>query len=363
MITLTNAQNVVYRDLTNWVRTPDRSERLVFGFAGTGKTTIAAQFIRDMGVRALTATLTGKAAHVLRRKGIDAQTIHSLIYRPVPGSNPLRFALNEDSPLWDADLLVLDECSMIGDDLAEDLRGFGKKILAFGDPGQLPPINGGGAFVRREPDHFLTEIHRQALESPILRLATAARLGEPIALGDHDGAAVVRRANLDDIQRLGWQVICGTHRRRWRITRLIREHLGFTSVYPDAGERLLCCKNNRDRGLFNGATGTATARTRETDGPLVYVQAQLEGSDAIRTFPTSRRLFLEHVEGRALPDEPYRREVELFDHGYVLTCHKSQGSEFDNVVLVDDSAAFSEHRNRWLYTGITRASERLILLR
>ena len=73
-----------------------------------------------------------------------------------------RFLLNEQSLLRDADLLVLDEVSMVGHEMAADLLAFGKPILVLGDPGQLPPIKGEGAFTRGEPDVMLTEIHRQA---------------------------------------------------------------------------------------------------------------------------------------------------------------------------------------------------------
>jgi len=62
---------------------------------------------------------------------------------------------------------------------------------------------------------------------------------------------------------------------------------------------------------------------------------------------------------------PYalRTDSDEFDFGYALTVHKSQGSQWDNVVLFDESGAFREHRNRWLYTGITRAAEKLTIVK
>ena len=97
-----------------------------------------------------------------------------------------RFVLNEQSLVRDADLIVLDEVSMVGAEMAADLLAFGKPILVLGDPGQLPPIKGEGAFTDAAPDVMLTEIHRQAGESAIIRLATMARQGEPIPYGAHD---------------------------------------------------------------------------------------------------------------------------------------------------------------------------------
>ena len=94
-----------------------------------------------------------------------------------------RFALNPQSDAAHARLIVLDEVSMVGEEMARDLMSFGKPILVLGDPGQLPPINGEGAFTNDAPDVMLTEIHRQAGESAIIRLATMARQGEPIGFG------------------------------------------------------------------------------------------------------------------------------------------------------------------------------------
>ena len=177
----------------------------------------------------VTATFTGKAAYVLRNKGTPARTIHSLIYsvieatdeeieaaakkiarrRPVSARltgfdrtaaeagieamrqalsqmKKPRFALNPQSDAAHAKLIVLDEVSMVGEDMARDLMSFGKPILVLGDPGQLPPIKGEGAFTQDAPDIMLTEIHRQAAESAIIRLATMARQGEPIGFGQYD---------------------------------------------------------------------------------------------------------------------------------------------------------------------------------
>ena len=60
--------------------------------------------------------------------------------------------------------------------------------------------------------------------------------------------------------------------------------------------------------------------------------------------------------------QAFRRGSDAFDYGYVLTVHKAQGSQWDDVVLFDESWAFREHRDRWLYTGITRAAERLTVV-
>ncbi len=193
-------QSTAIRQIVEWYKS-GRQEFYLAGYAGVGKSTVAAIAIEELKAKCRvksvrTAAYTGKAASVLRKKGVpDAQTIHSLIYLPVVDeeSGDLRFIVSEESPAADADLIVLDECSMVNADIAKDLRSFGKKILVMGDPGQLPPINGEGAFTSREPDLFLREIHRQAADSPIIELATLARQGKPMPKG-YDKAGVRRVA-------------------------------------------------------------------------------------------------------------------------------------------------------------------------
>ena len=90
--------------------------------------------------------------------------------------------LNAESALRDAKLLVLDEVSMVGPEMARDLLAFGKPILVLGDPGQLPPVKGEGAFNTDEPDVLLTEVHRQAGDSAIIRLATWRARGQAHSL-------------------------------------------------------------------------------------------------------------------------------------------------------------------------------------
>jgi exodeoxyribonuclease-5 len=120
----------------------------------------------------------------MRNKGcVGASTIHSLIYSPVDEGGATRWELNPESEAASADLIVVDECSMVGPDLGRDLLSYGRKVLVLGDPAQLPPVDGAGFFTDRSPDWLLTEIHRQAAESPIIVLANRARQGMRISVG------------------------------------------------------------------------------------------------------------------------------------------------------------------------------------
>lgn len=257
---------------------------------------------------------------------------------------------------------LVHNCSMVDDQVATDLRSFGKKMLVIGDPAQLPPIRSAGAFTRRPPDHMFHEIHRQAAESPILRLATAARLGQRLPDAMDEPGAIIRRVNVEDALREDYQVICGVHRVRWNVTARIRAARGFEGVDPSPGERVLCCRNNRELGLYNGAMGEVVGASQLTHTDQLRLRVRMEDQATAQRLLISRVPFREHGEGR-LPVEPYSRQVDLFDFGYCLTAHKAQGSEWDNVVVIDDSESFREDRNRWLYTSITRASRNLILLR
>ncbi|RUZ94077.1 ATP-binding protein, partial [Mesorhizobium sp. M7A.F.Ca.CA.002.05.1.1] len=154
------------------------------------------------------AALPVKAAQVLRSKGaVNARTIHSLIYRPkgeesvsdeVTGKTSMSptFSLNRQSPITRAKLVVIDECSMVDEQLGRDLMSFGTPILVLGDPGQLPPISGGGFFTDHEPDFLLTEIHRQARDNPILRLALDVREGREFMRGDYGAAQVIGKEDV-----------------------------------------------------------------------------------------------------------------------------------------------------------------------
>src|SRR5438045_7288447 len=171
----------------------------LFGFAGTGKTTLARHIAEAVEGEVKYAAFTGKAALVMRNKGCDgASTIHSLIYRTrETGDEQPSFELRDDAPASKAKLIVIDECSMVDAELGRDLLSFGAPLLVLGDPAQLPPIQGGGFFTNAEPDAMLTEIHRQAQDNPIVRLSMDIRAGKPLAPGHYGETQVVARAELD----------------------------------------------------------------------------------------------------------------------------------------------------------------------
>src|SRR2546426_1952273 len=171
----------------------------LFGYAGTGKTTLARHIANGVDGEVKFAAFTGKAALVMRNKGCDnASTIHSLIYRArESGVEQPSFELWDDAPASKAKLIVIDECSMVDAELGRDLMSFDCPLLVLGDPAQLPPIQGGGFFTDAEPDAMLTEVHRQAQDDPIVRMSMDIREGRELEIGRHGESEVVLRSELD----------------------------------------------------------------------------------------------------------------------------------------------------------------------
>src|SRR6201995_2988466 len=171
----------------------------LFGYAGTGKTTLARHIAEDVDGEVKFAAFTGKAALVMRNKGCDnASTIHSLIYRArESGVEQPSFELWDDAPASKAKLIVIDECSMVDAEMGRDLMSFDCPLLVLGAPAQLPPIQGGGFFTDCEPAGMLTEVHRQAQDDPIVRMSMDVREGRALDIGRYGDSEVVARSELD----------------------------------------------------------------------------------------------------------------------------------------------------------------------
>ena len=275
-----------------------------------------------------------------------------------------------------AKLIVVDEGSMVGKDIATDLATFGRPILAFGDPGQLPPVQDEYGFDCHNPDAFLTEIHRQAQDNPIIRLATLAREGKDIPINDYgSGVKVVDRRNDDVTLNMDREamIICGTHKKRWSLTKKIRTALGYTESGPGTGEPLMFVKNSlRLSGMVNGTIVecmTDHGDLVDGDATMSLRVRDLEGGTGEYDVVCAQGLFEEHhLRRRNSYTAPSslafkaKREKEHLDWAHVITCHKSQGSQWDDVVVHDESGVFRSDASRWLYTAITRAAQRLTVV-
>jgi exodeoxyribonuclease-5 len=343
----------------------------LFGYAGTGKTTLAKEIAELANGRVLFCTFTGKASLVLRQKGCeDACTIHSLIYKPVedPVTGITEFKLNPDSAVAGAALVIIDEVSMVGEDLARDLLSFGTKILVLGDPAQLPPVKGEGFFISAKPDIMLTEVHRQAAENPIIRMSMDVREGRGLTPGTYGESRIVLRSEMskdelqDEVLRAD-QVLCGLNKTRQAFNLRAREIKGLAgtpeSWHPTVGDRLVCLRNDREKGLLNGglweATEAATAGTKFS----IRVKSLDVPEQAHVDVEVWRHFFL-GTDGEL--DWKVKKLSDQFTYGQVLTCHKAQGSQWPGVLVFDESSVFREDAAKWTYTAITRAAERVTVV-
>ena len=403
MITLSPDQQSAVDAIALWRANQTEQSFVLGGLAGTGKTTIIRKAIEGAN-SVVCATPTGKAASVLSGKledlGVECGTLHSLLYKPI-GITEADVAMCEQEieRLRDLNLdtrqaerrlrrmvkkleqgacefmikpdpdhqplVIVDEASMCDEKMERDLRAIAAKILFVGDHGQLPPVNGQPFFDRNTPDAVLSKIHRQDGDSGILRFAHAVRNGQSfndwndtdcIRLDHSDRAA--RRAALETAD----QVITGKNVSRRNLNQTLRATRGFKGEHPNAGERVICLRNDHGKGLINGVQGVAVKGV-ETDqhGDL---RMDLQYEDRMFTALKIDPLAFEQYGRPSLNrrDMPSAAGANEFDFGHAITVHKSQGSEWDNVAVYDDKMRIQdrETRKRWMYTAATRAAKRLV---
>jgi len=360
-----NQQDAAIMAVQKWLHHGDQQVFRLFGYAGTGKTTLAKELANDVRGEVLFGAFTGKAALVLRRKGCEgASTIHSMIYsldEENEGWQP-KFVLNPDSDVRHAGLVIIDECSMVDAELARDLLSFGTKVLVLGDPAQLPPVKGAGFFTDHEPDLMLTEVHRQARDNPIIAMSMIVREGGRLDIGSYGSSRVISRSDIDSDSILAAdQVLVGLNRTRQSYNRRIRTLLGRDGDLPVSGDKLVCLKNDRAAKLLNGSLWNVKKPKKTTsDVVSLEILPDDEQDEPKPTFVKVRREFFEGAEDQLHFEE--KKGTQEFTYGYALTCHKSQGSQWNDIVVFDEAAAFRDDARRWRYTAITRAAERVTVV-
>jgi exodeoxyribonuclease-5 len=245
---------------------------------------------------------------------------------------------------------------MVDKIMGQDLESFGIPILVLGDPAQLPPVKGGGYFTDQEPDVMLEEIHRQAADSRVLRIATRVRQGKGLGDEDHIAKGVLKIEDLAEFD----QVLVGTNKSRRAINIKMREHLGRQGNYPEISDRLICTRNDGETGLLNGSQWIVKDVFYDNDTD--FLAMTIQSVDEEGTFL--------NIDAHPHPfrgeEIPYwsMRDAQCFEYAYAMTVHKSQGSQFDTVCVVDESRCFPAHQRRaWLYTGITRAAKEVTIIR
>jgi len=402
-----NQQKSALDAIFHWQRKNSTQVFRLFGHAGTGKTTLAKEIADMISGTVLFAAFTGKATSVLASKGCTpASTIHSLIYTTkekgkailiemeenlenlikelqeegksdkeiknekgvINLKNKIKletkalsepfFIINHDSIIQDADLVIIDECSMVNDRMGEDLLSFKVPILVIGDPAQLPPVKGSGYFTNGKSDILLTEIHRQAVDNPIIRLATMVREGQEIPYGEYGSSSVIKKTPGFEVLKTYDQILCGRNNTRHAINTFYRNQLGFTSDFPEENDILVCGRNNWDLGILNGLI-YKVLKVSNHMGRKIFLRLEAEDG-AIVEVSTHEQYFIGKADEIQWFEE---REAEKFEFGYALTTHKAQGSQWGRVLIKDESSIFRGDSRKWLYTAITRAVKDVTIVR
>lgn len=327
----------------------------VSGYAGTGKSTIIGtvlQALKNKGLSFAVGAYTGKAANVLRKKGLSASTIHSLIYRPITDLNGettwhlmSRF---EVSSLYDG--FIIDEASMVSKEIHDDLISFGLPIIYVGDHGQLEPI--GTKFnLMQNPMFCLETVHRNAGE--IAYFAEHLRKGNPSRTFQATSKVQIIEESAVQDRHLASvdQIICAFNKTRVYLNERVRKEKKIDFTFIAKGEKIICLRNSKLLGLFNGMQGIVTAVHKKDR--LDFISDNLNFSH-IKYDPDQF--------GKETNQFEFKQEANPFDYAYAITCHKAQGDQFGNVIVYEQKCDKWDHV-RWNYTAASRAMNGLIWIK
>lgn len=364
-------QRVAYDSIVHWLSDPNRRQWFSFGgYAGTGKTTVTAvlaKVFQEEGIRTAFCAFTGKAASVLGNKLpsdcelFTCSTMHRLMYEPrTHGQESVSWVRRE---ALGCDLVVVDEASMVPQDIWNDLLKYKVPILLVGDHGQLPPV-GANPNLMEKPDARLDQIHRQAEGNPILALANFVRNGgDPRKFRQTDERVKSLDNFIDGANTigLGHVGICFTNGTRVLMNEVVRDAKGMQKELSE-GDIVICLKNKAP--IYNGMRALVEGRK----GSLLWLYFPEEGIRAtVDVCPQQFGAPKTFQKLDEIPGTPYRTWDDagsLYDYGYVMTCHKMQGSQAREVTVMVEKwlGKTQDAARRWLYTAVTRASEQLNLV-
>lgn len=380
-------QVVAFDSVVSWLADPNRRQWFILGgYAGTGKTTVTAalaEMFEEDGISVHYCAYTGKAASVLRTKMAGSSinpdkisTIHNLLYVPITDEQTgevLGWRKVGQDTWWELiDLIVVDEGSMVPSQIWGDLLDLRVPILIVGDHGQLPPV-GDAIQLIQNPDVRLEKIHRQALGNPILALATHVRAGRKLERFEpsdnrvrflNDFLSVAHTMNLEHVS------ICYTNATRTLLNTIVRERLKLPASIPTDGDLVVCLKNVNSIQVFNGMRGILSNLVQHQHWPE-HLSANVFFPQENTNIPARMNLeqfgkptFKQFSDIKSSRYTSWDDVGMLFDYGYVLTCHKMQGSQAKEVTVAVEKwlGKTEDDRRRWLYTACTRASERLNLV-
>lgn len=368
---------------------------VIAGYAGVGKSTLIKFIIDALSMNpefdVAYVAYTGKASEVLRRKGCpNAMTAHKLLYfsKKMPDGS---FATTPRLTIGPYRLIVVDEVSMLPKKMWDLLLTHHIHVIACGDPEQLPPVKSKDEplTILENPHVFLDEVMRQAQDSEIIRLSMDIRMGNPISYIQGTEIMVIPPKDLV-VGMYPWadQILTATNKTRNDINMLMRKMEG-RGPEPEEGDKIISLTNHWETfsldgnsNLINGTIGYL-GPVEKTEmrypiwnfpNPVPILRGQFIseiGEDFgdinmdYKALTTGKKYLTDQQEYMIFNNKNLKgSEPFEVNYGYAITTHRAQGSEWGKVLVFEESFPFSEEEHRrWLYTAVTRAQDRLILVR
>lgn len=389
-IILNSGQAKIYNEAIDWYHNSSEQVFEIEGPAGSGKSVLIYEILKGLGLKPyqyLPMAYTGQASIVMRTRGFHtARSIHSSLYEVVDtydNSNiNAQFGIPQRKREFrvkdfidpNIDLFFIDEGYMVPDWMERDILKFGKKVLVCGDSHQLPPVGGKPGFLTGYGVHRLTELMRQAADSPIVYLAMRAMQGLPIHSGVYGDQVLVVDDKDFTPQMIGFAdcIACGTNRTRDTLNKYIRQVAGFNSELPRFGERIICRNNNWQMvqdgiALANGLSGTVVSQPDAScyDGKVFTLNFKPDlVSTVFYDVPVNYDYFIAPFDEKQDIKESSRRWMlgEMFEYAYALTTHLCQGAEYPRGIYIEEFMR-PQIQNQLNYTGITRFKQGLIYIK
>lgn len=378
---LTNSQNTGLKIAVERYKNKE-PYTVIAGPAGSGKSSLVRFIIDALDIpeeQVVYIAYTGKASLVLRNKGCEnSLTAHKLLYHAKEKPD----GTYEFKPKKYLDgnykIIVLDECSMLPEEMWELLLSHKVHVLALGDNEQLPPVSGDSKILDH-PHVILDEIVRQALDSPIIRLSVDIRAGKWLEYGGVKECRVIPQEKVTDRLLLGAdQILCGKNITRHYLNERLRK-IKYGDQYanfPLNEDKVICLRNewnvigSDEDPLVNGMIGTINnIQLLENDNlykPKMIADFSSDSNGIYRNLHMDYKIFTGKettVNKDNWMQYPKNLRAYEFDYGYAVTVHKFQGSEAEKVIVYDEWLGDKDYHRRWLYTAVTRSSKMLVVVK
>lgn len=384
-------QQKIVKDAVNWYKYSGEQVFEYAGYAGTGKSVVLNAIIDELNIplnRIAPMTYIGQAAMVMRMKGlVSAKTIHSWMYDAVPSyvydkrgnivmdplfNRPIFKLEFVPKALDNIDLILVDEAGSVPEKERQEILSRGKKIIATGDLGQIPPVYGESGFLKSPNILNLEDIMRQDDGSKILYLAQRARQGLPIELGDYGDCIVIRESELDDYMVKGADMIIACRNAtREKVNNFYRNFIiGTNSKIPIHGEKLVCRKNNWGlqqgyMSMANGLIGTVSnfpgVQSFHGDTFTIDFSPILDRNILFKDLICDYKYLMTPMNRKEIAKNDKYSVGEKLEYAYAITAHMSQGGQFSKGIYMEEW--MPNHKNNINYTGITRFSDRLVYVK